>query len=136
MQSAFRTAQPSDAKPALAGTLAVLAAMAIVVTLHDLGPQAQHMGLHILAMNVVAPVLAALLARHLGFVRVRWLWIAALGQIVLLWAAHAPAVQNATMHGPLQVPCTRFCCWPPCCSGWPYSACRRRSAGTRCRRCC
>lgn len=91
------------AQPALAGTFAVLVAMAIIVGLHDLGPQARHMGFHIAAMNVVAPVLAALTARADRVMGARWLWIAALGQVVLLWAAHVPAIQNATMHGPMQI---------------------------------
>lgn len=88
------------ARPALAGAGAVLAAMAIVFALHEFGPQTRHMAFHIVAMNVVAPALAALLARHGS--SARWLWVATLGQIVLLWAAHVPAVQNAAMHGLLQ----------------------------------
>ena len=52
------------------------------------------MGLHIVAMNIVAPLLAALLVarwpkRH---AQPRWLWLAALLQIVALWTSHAPMI--------------------------------------------
>lgn len=97
-----RLPMPQAARPALAGAFAVLVAMAIVVALHDLGPQAWHMALHIVAMNIVAPVLAALLLPYVSPARARWLWLTTLGQVALLWAAHLPAVQNAAMHGPLQ----------------------------------
>ena len=97
-----RLPMPQEARPALAGAFAVLVALAIVVALHDLGPQAWHMALHIAAMNIAAPVLAALLLPRVGRSRARWLWLATLGQVALLWVAHLPAVQNAAMHGPLQ----------------------------------
>jgi putative membrane protein len=89
--------------PALASAAAVLAAGVVVLAFHDPGPQARHMAVHIFAMNVVAPVLAAVVAARLGHrdMRARWLWIAALGQIAALFAAHAPAVQSAAMARPL-----------------------------------
>ena len=61
------------------------------------------MAVHIFAMNVLAPVLAAVVAGRLGHrdMRARWLWIAALGQAAALWAAHVPAVQSAAMARPL-----------------------------------
>ena len=74
--------------------------MTVVVAAYDLGPQAAHMAWHILAMNVVAPVLAALLAWHVPRGRPRWFWLAGVGQVALLWAAHVPAIHNAAMHGP------------------------------------
>jgi putative membrane protein len=80
----------------VASALAVLTFSAIVIIFHDPGPQARHMGLHILAMNVAAPVLAASMVTRVGS-RVSWLWAAALGQIVLLWGTHLPAVQNSVI---------------------------------------
>lgn len=87
---------------ASAGAIAVLVVGAIIILSHDLGPQAQHMGLHIVAMNIVAPLLAALLVarwpkRH---AQPRWLWLAALLQIVALWTSHAPMIQHVTMASP------------------------------------
>lgn len=87
---------------ASAGAIAVLVVGAIIILSHDLGPQAQHMGLHIVAMNIVAPLLAALLVarwpkRH---AQPRWLWLAALLQIVALWTSHAPIIQHVTMASP------------------------------------
>jgi putative membrane protein len=89
--------------PALASAAAVLAAGLVVLAFHDPGPQARHMAWHIFAMNVVAPLLAALMAAGRGGrdLRARWLWIAALGQAAALWAAHVPAVQSAAMARPL-----------------------------------
>jgi putative membrane protein len=89
--------------PALASAAAVLAAGTVVLAFHDPGPQARHMASHIFAMNVVAPALAPLLTAGRGGrdMRVRWLWIVALGQTAALWAAHVPAVQSAAMARPL-----------------------------------
>jgi putative membrane protein len=60
------------------------------------------MAAHILAMNVAAPVLGAiLLARWKTPVRgVSLLWFATFAQIVLLWIWHAPVVQNLNAHFP------------------------------------
>jgi putative membrane protein len=86
--------------PAIGSATAVLAAGLILLAFYDLSPQARHMGLHIAAMNVGAPVFAALTGAQLRVsiaARPRWLWLATLGQIVLLWLAHAPAVQAPAM---------------------------------------
>lgn len=77
--------------------------MALVAALHDFGPHTRHMAFHIVAMNIAAPLLAALLARYVQRSSARGLWLAALGQVGLLWAAHLPAIQNAAMHGPARV---------------------------------
>lgn len=87
------------AVPAFASAGAVLALCAIVVTLHEPGPHAWHMGLHIVTMSIVAPLLAASLASHARRSQASSLWAAALMQIVLLWGAHVPAVQDAAMGG-------------------------------------
>jgi len=89
---------------ASASAIAILFAGAAIILAHDLlsydlGPQARHMILHIVAMNIVAPLLAALVVtrwpeRHAP---PRWLWFAALIQVVALWASHAPAVHHLAM---------------------------------------
>jgi putative membrane protein len=88
--------------PAVASAAAVLAAGVVVLALHDPGPQARHMALHIATMNVVAPLLAAVLAvRHRSRdMRARQLWGAALAQTAALFAAHIPAVQGAALAHP------------------------------------
>ena len=92
---------------ATASAIAVLFAGAAIILAHDLlshdlGPHARHMILHIVAMNIVAPLLAALVVtrwpeRHAP---PRWLWLAALIQVVALWASHAPAVHHLAMIRP------------------------------------
>lgn len=66
------------------------------------GPQARHMGLHILAMNVVAPAVAGIFVacRQGRDAKPYWLWIATGAQIVALWVSHAPPVQTAAMAFP------------------------------------
>jgi putative membrane protein len=91
----MRSALLRTAGSAAIGAGAVLAVSAIVLPTHGVGPQAGHMAAHIASMNVVAPLLAA-------FVATRWrlpdsrpalLWAATIGQIVLIWAFHAPVIQ-------------------------------------------
>jgi putative membrane protein len=73
------------------GAGAVLTLGAIIIPSY--GAQSAHMVAHIASMNVVAPLLAALLATRWRFpdARPALLWAATLGQIVLIWAFHAPA---------------------------------------------
>jgi putative membrane protein len=88
----------TSAAAASAGT--VLVAGTITFWLYDFGAHSRHMALHIVSMNVAAPLLAA------GLV-VQWrrpiatppaaLWVATVVQIVLLWAWHAPAVYDFAM---------------------------------------
>jgi putative membrane protein len=68
----------------------------------DLGPQARHMGLHILAMNVVAPVIAGIVAARSrkSEAKPSWLWISTIAQIAAVWIMHAPPVQAAAMAFP------------------------------------
>jgi putative membrane protein len=63
----------------------------------ELGPVSALMAQHLLVMNVLAPLAAATLSRRLGpeSDRARVLWGAGLAQIALLWAWHAPSVQQA-----------------------------------------
>jgi putative membrane protein len=73
------------------------------LSIHDLGHFSAHMIQHVASMNFAAPLLAAW-ATTLGPTRAtgaRWLWIATLAQIVLLWTWHAPVVINLTAELPV-----------------------------------
>jgi putative membrane protein len=89
-------------KPAVASATAVLLTGAAVLLVYDLGRVSIHMMLHIASMNIVAPWLAALIVAHrkIGDTRTRWLWIATLLQIILLWTSHAPAVHGVIDGSP------------------------------------
>lgn len=87
---------------ALTSAGAVFLIGVIIVLSGDLGPQARHMGLHILAMNVVAPVVAGIVMAHwrVHDAKPSWLWIATVAQIAAVWIAHAPPVQGAALAFP------------------------------------
>jgi putative membrane protein len=87
---------------ALTSAGAVILLGSIIVLSGDLGPQARHMGWHILAMNVVAPVAAGMLVARLQAADAKpsWLWIATIAQVAVIWIAHAPSVQTAAMAFP------------------------------------
>ena len=74
---------------------AVLAVGALLIAGRDLGPLSLHMSAHILAMNVAAPILAALLVTRSRPFSPAWLWAAALVQLAALWGAHLPSVHGA-----------------------------------------
>lgn len=80
----------------VASGTSVLGIGAVLAALMEFGPHARHMAVHILVMNVGAPLLAAVgLARWKIAVRsVSLLWFATFAQIALLWGWHLPAVQN------------------------------------------
>lgn len=81
---------------------AVLIAGVIIGLFHDLGPQARHMGMHILSMNVIAPLLAALVIarrQHYGSQPAHF-WIVTLAQIAAVWMMHAPTIQAAAIDRP------------------------------------
>jgi putative membrane protein len=94
--------QPPQVLALVASSTCVLAVGTLLAGFLEFGPHARHMAAHILAMNVAAPVLAAI---ALG----RWkrptgsvspLWFATFVQIAVLWAWHAPIVQNLILHAP------------------------------------
>lgn len=87
---------------ALASAGAVFFAGMAIALSFDLGPQARHMGWHIVAMNVVAPVIAGLaVVRWSGRnAKPSWLWVATVAQIAAVWVSHAPSVQAAAMLFP------------------------------------
>jgi len=91
--------------PSLISASAVLLLGIGIYSFVNLGPLSRHMGVHIGLMNVAAPICAAVVwlawpaARNLASGSV--LWTATIGQMVLLWAWHAPAVQASAMMSPL-----------------------------------
>lgn len=91
---------PRQALPAAISASLVGLAGLPVLGLIDLGPLSAHMALHILLMNVVAPLAAAFLVRSEADVprRARLLWAAAGLQLAVLWAWHAPPLQDAGAH--------------------------------------
>jgi putative membrane protein len=82
-------------KPAIVSAAVVLAVGAIVIAGRDLGPLSLHMSAHILAMNVAAPILAALLVTRPRSFSPAWLWAAGLVQLAALWGVHLPSVHSA-----------------------------------------
>ena len=106
--------------PAIASAVAVAIAGVVVLALHDLGPQAAHMAVHIGFMNVIAPFVAAVVLRAVDKpTSAVTLWAAAGGQIALLWIWHAPIMQRVAlewhalqfvMHGSLLLIATLFWC--------------------------
>jgi putative membrane protein len=72
-------------------------------TFVPLGPLSGQMGVHIALMNVAAPICAAVLRLAWPMIRPTTgnvLWITTIGQMTLLWAWHAPAVQASAMMSP------------------------------------
>ena len=61
------------------------------------GPLSRHMALHIVGMNLIAPMVAFTAQSFAGkaFQSSRLMWIALTAQILLLWGWHAPLVFNA-----------------------------------------
>ena len=91
-----------------AGAVAVLGVGMIGVSILDAGPFAKHMIVHIAAMNVAAPLIAAALNRALFPVALAGLWTTALAQMGLLWALHSPAVHHAAHSAPLLLVALHF----------------------------
>lgn len=79
----------------LFGAAAVSLAGIVVLPLSDLGALSLQMTQHLVLMNVAAPLAAALLASRGPLFGSAALWLAALAQLLLLWAWHLPALQQA-----------------------------------------
>lgn len=96
MTSHRSSASAAGGLAAIVGAVAVLAAGAIVLPQVEIGPLSLQMTLHLAVMNVAAPLAAAALAGRIatGLLNRPFVWTAACGQIVLLWAWHAPAMQH------------------------------------------
>ncbi|MBM3545540.1 MAG: cytochrome C oxidase assembly protein [Alphaproteobacteria bacterium] len=77
----------------------VLAAGLLTLSQVEAGRLSMQMVLHLAAMNVAAPMAATVLPAWPA--RRSFLWTAALTQILLLWAWHAPASQQAAAAAPL-----------------------------------
>lgn len=100
---------PSSRLPLAVSALAVVAGMVLTLASHPLGPLSAHMAVHIALMNVAAPLMAALLVNASNGTAAS-LWSMAAVQMTVLWAWHAPplqqhllasAVLNAAAHGAL-----------------------------------
>jgi putative membrane protein len=88
--------------PALGSAGAVLLAGIPLMLLHDIGQLSQHMALHILSMNVVAPLAAATLV-YRGAARpiaARYLWTLTAAQMLALWLLHTPRFHAVAAHEP------------------------------------
>jgi putative membrane protein len=89
----------------------VAVALSIVLALYDIGPRSAQMLLHIALMNVAAPLAALLLSRSgVAAGPPKALWGATILQLVLLWAWHVPALNEAAagshgLHLLMQEPC-------------------------------
>jgi putative membrane protein len=99
------TAAADSSLGVLLGAVAVLGAGLVTLPFFQLGPLSTHMAVHIASMNVAAPLLAAALIRARPSTDVRasplGLWSATILQLVLLWAAHSPALHHAAHGSPL-----------------------------------
>jgi len=84
--------------PATASVAAVLTGGLLFAGAYDFGPLSRQMALHIALMNVAAPMAAVMVARQAGAGRAATLWVAAAIQIAMLWAWHAPALQQHAME--------------------------------------
>jgi putative membrane protein len=87
-------------RAALASAGAVLLVGTPLIFFHDVGPLSQHMVLHILTMNVAAPVTAAWLTAS-GTARTTapgWLWLVAAVQILALYFLHTPRFHVLAAH--------------------------------------
>lgn len=89
------------ANAALVSAAVVMLVGAPLANFQEFGPLSQHMMVHILSMNVAAPVIAALIA---SFGKPRaitptLLWCAAAIQMLVLWFLHTPRFHAAAAHG-------------------------------------
>ena len=109
------------ARPSLLSAAIVLATLALLFFLADFGPQARHMSLHLVLMNVLAPAAAAaaVMVAPVAVLVPVWLWIGAAAQIAVLWLWHAPALYalstlphpvHLALHGPLLASALLFWC--------------------------
>lgn len=85
----------SSALAALISACAVLVAGIIALALTEPGPLSLQMAQHIFAMNVLGPLVAAARPPRLRAGRVPAAWFAAGAQLLLLFAWHAPRLQQA-----------------------------------------
>ena len=89
--------------PATVSTTVVLITGLLLVPLFEFRPLPTNMAMHIGLMNVAAPLMAAVWVHRSGAGSggSGRLWLIAAVQIVLLWAWHAPSLQQQTAHSHL-----------------------------------
>ena len=90
----------TSAVPALASAGAVLLAGIPLALVHEFGHLSLHMALHILSMNVVAPLAAAMFVRRgtAQAIAARYLWALAGAQMLVLWFLHTPRFHALAAH--------------------------------------
>jgi putative membrane protein len=96
-----------DLTPQHAGTVAAIASAVMVLfagipltLIHEVGHLSQHMALHILSMNIAAPLAAAAFVRR-GPARpitAKYLWMLAATQMLVLWFVHTPRFHAIAAH--------------------------------------
>jgi putative membrane protein len=94
------TAEDDNGRAVRLGAVAVLG-VGTMVLLIDAGPLTSHMIVHIASMNVAAPLAAVQLSRASRVNVSSALWTAAVAQMALLLALHAPALHHAAYASPL-----------------------------------
>lgn len=74
----------------------VAAAGAVTLATVEIGPLSLQMLQHLAVMNLLAPLVALLLARRFARPGPNLVWTTGLMQMLLLWTWHAPALQQAS----------------------------------------
>jgi putative membrane protein len=92
---------PSAALPAVTSVVAVSAGFLFMLPFVDLGPLSSQMVLHIVLMNIAAPLVGAAVMRYSGLINSsKTLYLIASLQMGALWAAHAPSVLSGLAGSP------------------------------------
>ncbi len=90
-----------NSRAVLAGALSVPGAILLAVAASQPGVLSWHMGAHIAAMNVVAPLIVVILFRNgvsPAWGRPALLWGFTFLQLAVLWVAHSPTAHNHLQH--------------------------------------
>lgn len=77
-------------------SILVATAGSVAVAVVEIGPLSLQMLQHLALMNVLAPLAALLFAGRFSQPAVSTIWVVGMLQLLLLWAWHAPAVQQVT----------------------------------------
>lgn len=90
----------SAAAPAIVSAGLVAMVGTVTISTVTVGPLSLQMLLHLVLMNVLAPLGASFLAGRFPSLGPDRIWMSGLLQILLLWAWHAPSVQQASVDSP------------------------------------
>lgn len=100
MAAEHSTTRPASAIPAIAGAGVVLLAGVPVFLLGETGSVSALMAQHLLAMNVIAPLIAVALSRASTHSSIATLCWSAFVQIAVVWIWHAPSLQISASQSP------------------------------------